>query len=108
MSSVEYNLSKKLEWMARKIRHIDNVLEIKDWVEVMASINSLLQNVKVKVYSDDWRPWITERKTQKPCFKKGLHKECLQKNLKDWSIDDRDIRRTTPQELHGCRSMNYK
>ena len=52
MSSVTYNLKKKLEWMSRRIRRIDVAGDIKDWVEAMAAINRLMK-VDVKVYSDE-------------------------------------------------------
>ena len=68
MSSVAYNLSRKLEWMARRIRRIDDAGEIKNWVEAMAAINCLLKEVDIKVYSDDWRPWRVEGTKEKYIF----------------------------------------
>ena len=54
LSSVAWNLSRKLEWMARRLRKIDDVGQIKDWIAAIAAINSLLKEVDVKTYSDVW------------------------------------------------------
>ena len=59
MSSIAYNLSKKLEWMARRLRRIDDVGDIMDWIKAMTAINSLLKDTDNdhKDYRDDWKPW---------------------------------------------------
>ena len=57
MSSIAYNLTRKLEWMERRLRYIDNANEIKDWVTSMKTINSLLKEVDIKSCSDSWKPW---------------------------------------------------
>ena len=59
MSSIAYNLSRKLEWMVRRLRRSDDAGDIKDWIDAMTSINRLLKETgnHYKVYRDDWRPW---------------------------------------------------
>ena len=57
MSSVAYNLTRKLEWMGRRLRHIDEVAAIKAWIAAMKEINSLLKEVDIKECSDTWKPW---------------------------------------------------
>ena len=57
MSSIAYNLTRKLEWMGRRLRYIDNANEIKDWVTTMKTINSLLKDVDIKSCKDSWKPW---------------------------------------------------
>ena len=57
MSSVAYNLKRKLEWMKRRIRYIDYAGELKDWVDAMMVINSLLMEVNIKEFTCKWKPW---------------------------------------------------
>ena len=63
MSSVAYNLWRKLEFMSRRLRHIDDVGEIMHWIAAMAAINTLLKDIDIKEYKDDWRPWGQRKKT---------------------------------------------
>ena len=57
--SVALNLSKKLEWMSRRLRWIDDAAEIQQWISAMTSINTLLKGVgkKKETYRDGWKPW---------------------------------------------------
>ena len=57
--SVALNLSKKLEWMSRRLRWIDDAYEIQQWILAMTSINSLLKGVgkEKETYTDGWKPW---------------------------------------------------
>ena len=87
MSSVAYNLSRKLEWMARRIRRIDDAGEIKLWVEAMAAINCLLKVVEFKDYNDDWKPWRVERT-------KKLEEGWLKKDSKERLLKDNDTWQT--------------
>ena len=64
MSSAAYNLAKKFEWMARRLRHIDDASEINIWIGAMTAINRLLKEFEVKVYSDDWKPWRKKGKKE--------------------------------------------
>ena len=63
MSSVAYNLWRKLEFMSRRLRHIDDVGEIMQWIAAMTAINTLLKDIEIKEYKDDWRPWGQRKKT---------------------------------------------
>ena len=69
MSSVAFNLSRKLEWMSRKLRKLDDAGKIRDWVTTMAAINSLLKVVDGTAYSNDWQPWRKKENTQKKILK---------------------------------------
>ena len=62
MSSLAYNLTRKIEWMGRRIRKIDDAAEIKNWASAMREINCLLKEVEIKEYKDNWRPWIMREK----------------------------------------------
>ena len=57
MSSVAYNITRKIEWMGRRLRHINEAGEIKVWVSAMSALNALLNVVDIKGSSDNWRPW---------------------------------------------------
>ena len=57
MSSIAYNLTRKMGWMSRHLRKIDEVAEIRDWVSAMREINGLLKEVVIKDCKDNWRPW---------------------------------------------------
>ena len=57
MSSAAYNLSRKFEWMARRLRKIDDVVEIKEWIAAMSAINTLLKEFEFKEYRNTWQPW---------------------------------------------------
>ena len=65
MSSVAYNLWRKLEFMSRRLRHIDDVGKILEWTQAMTAINTLLKEVDIKEYRDDWRPWRERKETGK-------------------------------------------
>ena len=81
MSSIAYNLSRKMEWMGRRLRHIDDAAEILNWVSAMKEINSLLKEVDIKEHKDTWKPWnkrdlggkkmgsIVQRASTKPTLK---------------------------------------
>ena len=43
--------------MGRRIRYIDEVGDIKEWVAAMSALNDLLKEVDIKGSSDNWRPW---------------------------------------------------
>ena len=49
MSSVAYNLTRKLEWMSRRLRWKDEAGEIKEWVSTMIAINGLLKDFEVNL-----------------------------------------------------------
>ena len=57
MSSLAYNLTRKIEWMGRRLRHINDVDEITKWVSAMKDINCLLNEVDIKECIDSWKPW---------------------------------------------------
>lgn len=57
MSSICYNLKRKMEWMGRRLRKIDKAEDIKQWVSAMREINGLLKEVEINEYRDTWRPW---------------------------------------------------
>jgi len=62
MSSLAYNLTRKLEWMGRRLRHINDTTEIQDWVATMKAINCLPKEVDIKSCCDDWQPWSQSNK----------------------------------------------
>ena len=57
MSSIAWNLSRKMEWMSRRIRHIDDAGKIMEWMAAMSAINKVLKEIDTTVYKDEWRPW---------------------------------------------------
>ena len=61
MSSISYNLKRKLEWMGRRLRKINKAEDIMKWISAMREINSLLKEVDIKEYKDTWRPWSVQR-----------------------------------------------
>ena len=66
MSSVAYNLQRKLEWMSRQLKKIDGAEAIQNWVRAMTAINDLVKECakSTEVFRDDWRSW-TSTKTQR-------------------------------------------
>ena len=52
MSSVKYNIIRKMEWMARRLRYIDGAGEIKEWAAAMSALNVVLKEVDFKDSSD--------------------------------------------------------
>ena len=81
MSSVAYNLWRKLEFMSRRLRHIDDVGKIKQWIAAMTAINTLLKDIDIKDYTDDWRPWGHRKKTDK-ALEKDIDKSDQAKGVK--------------------------
>ena len=71
MSSIAYNISRKMEWMGRRLRYIDVAGEIKEWVVAMSALNCLLKELDIKSCSDNWTPW----KRTKEGVKEGLRKQ---------------------------------
>ena len=57
MSSIKYNIRRKMEWMGRRLRHIDGAEEIKEWAAAMSALNAVFKEVDIKGSSDNWRPW---------------------------------------------------
>ena len=51
--------------MSRKLRHIDDVGKIMEWTAAMTAINRLLNDINIKEYRDDWRPWRERNKMGK-------------------------------------------
>ena len=80
MSSIAYNLTRKLEWMGRRLRYIDNANEIKDWVTTMKTINSLLKDVDIKPCKDSWKPW----RNREYGVKKDLSKRVFEKAIEEF------------------------
>ena len=99
MSSVAWNLSRKLEWMGRRLRKIDDVGGIRDKISAMAAINALLKEVAVKTYKDEWRPWREKKNTQKKEKENHIEERCEKKAFKEWGTketqkkDKEDFRR---------------
>ena len=65
MSSVAYNITRKMEWMGRRLRYIDEAGEIKEWAAAMSALNSVLKEVDIKVTTDNWRPWRRPNDSEK-------------------------------------------
>ena len=57
-SSAAFNLSKKFEWMSRRIRYIDDAESIQKWIAAMEAIFNLIQLAATlsEEYADGWRP----------------------------------------------------
>ena len=70
MSSIAYNITRKMEWMGRRLRYIDEAGEIKEWVVAMSALNALLREVEIKRCSDNWRPWKRTKEVVKECLRK--------------------------------------
>ena len=98
MSSVAYNLTRKLEWMGRTLRRIDDAGEIRDWVAAMSAINGLLKQVDIKICSDDWQPW---------CKSKGVKRDSSERV---WESKDSIKSKTKINRLEVNRkfSLNEK
>ena len=82
MSSIAYNLTRKLEWMGRRLRHIDDAGEIKNWVSAMNDINCLLKEVDIKECSDGWRPY----RKRDYGLKKDIGDSVLDTAANTWSL----------------------
>ena len=97
MSSICYNLKRKMEWMGRRLRKIDKAEEIKQWVSAMREINGLLKEVEIKEYKDTWKPWrkrvqrgkyegtIDRRASTRPNLKSGKMETVPQVGLEESS-----------------------
>ena len=74
------NLSKKLEWMSRRLRWIDEVAEIQQWVAAMTNINKLMKEVAsdTETYKDNWKPYKAEEQSEK-CLQSAKIVECGKK-----------------------------
>ena len=57
MSSLAWNIKRKMEWMGRKLRKIDDAAELKNWASALRELNSVLKELDIKEYKDNWRPW---------------------------------------------------
>ena len=57
MSSVKYNIKRKMEWMGRRLRYIDGSEEIKEWSAAISALNDVFKELDFKGSSDNWRPW---------------------------------------------------
>ena len=86
MSSAAYNLSRKFEWMARRLRKIDDVAEIKDWIATMSAINRLLKEFEFKEYRDTWKPWkkkgMKQMEIEYECTKNDVPVKPQEKNFR--------------------------
>ena len=93
MSSIAYNLTRKMEWMGRRLRKIDDVEEIKQWVSAMREINDLLKEVDIKDCKDAWRPWSQSTQRGKKVGKtdqiasKRRRLESRKPHLKNWKTE---------------------
>ena len=79
---------------AQRFRRIDELGEIKTWMEAMAATNCLLKNVNVNVYSVDWRPWREGKMKEKQIFSHRLEEGCLKKDLKEKICKDNEAKKT--------------
>ena len=95
MSSVAYNLTRKMEWMGRRLRRIDDASEIKEWVTAMTAINCLLKEVHIKPCSDNWRPWSKIEYGGK-------------KDLRDTDTVVGENSGPEPNNLSGCGGIKWK
>ena len=62
MSSLAWNIKRKMEWMGRNLRKIDDVAELINWASALRELNSVLKELDIKEYKDNWRPWIQRNK----------------------------------------------
>ena len=100
MSSIAFNLTRRMEWMGRRLRHIDDAAEILNWVSAMKEINGLLKEVDIKEHKDTWKPWskrdhggkilgsIVQRAITKPKLKDCKTETIPTVGLKDRSGSD--------------------
>ena len=65
MSSVAYNITRKMEWMGRRLRYIDEAGEIKEWAAALSALNCVLKEVDIKETTDNWRPWRRPNDSEK-------------------------------------------
>ena len=81
MSSLAYNLKRKLEWLGRRLRWIDAPGEIVEWVAAMREVNNLLKEVQSKRCSDDWQPWCKREG--------GVKKDLIDGKPRSWRLSGR-------------------
>ena len=62
MSSLAWNIKRKMEWMGRNLRKIDDAAELKNWASALRELNSVLKELDIKDYKDNWRPWSQRNK----------------------------------------------
>ena len=60
MSSIAWNIKRKMEWMGRKLRKIDDPDELIKWAAALREFNSVLKELDEKEYQDNWKPWGDE------------------------------------------------
>ena len=65
MSSLAWNIKRKMEWMGRRIRKIDDAAELKNWASALRELNTVLKELDIKEYKDNWRPWSQRNKQGK-------------------------------------------
>ena len=65
MSSLAWNIKRKMEWMGRNLRKIDNAVELIKWASALRELNSVLKELDIKEYKDNWRPWSQRDKQGK-------------------------------------------
>ena len=94
--SAAFNLSKKLEWMSRRLRWIDEATSIKEWVDAMESVYSLMNRVstKTQAYEDGWRPWHATEIDKNPF---GSRKDEAGKNGE--MVNQNDVNMTVQQHV---------
>jgi len=91
MSSAAFNLSKNLEWMSRRLRHINDPSSIQEWIAAMNSILSLMQSLvaKTDVHIDGWRPSKAPTKIEREAPRVTIEK-CR------GNMEDKNEREDTP------------
>ena len=57
MSSIAWNIKRKMEWMGRKLRKIDDADELIKWAAALRELNGVLKELDDKEYTDNWKPW---------------------------------------------------
>ena len=101
--------------MARRLRHIDDVDKIKDWIEAMTAINRLLKDTDIKEYRDDWMPW-RHRKKRGMVLKMDINEEEPAKVVKKpkeqllppLRVPNKTIPTTSHELRRSCRSTRGK
>ena len=76
MSSLAWNIKRKMEWMGRKLRKIDDAAELISWASALRELNSVLKELDIKEYKDNWRPWNQRAKPGK----KGGRRDQVESN----------------------------
>ena len=65
MTSLAWNIKRKMEWMGRKLRKIDDAAELINWASALRELNSVLKELDFKEYKDNWKPWSQRKKKGK-------------------------------------------